>query len=180
MFTHTLSHTHCGTQTCSHTHCHTHIVAHKHVHTGGRIHTHSIYTHRHACMHADAMEDSIRAVASSRLEMIIKNPQTRVRTVKQATHTLLSCCIHIYTSCSPCTVRPQLACVTNCALQSAQFSSAHPTPSLCTFVLPCKSIFSYTSIPTLLKKAPLTHSRPQCSKEQQHTYIMLHQNNTAP
>jgi hypothetical protein len=30
---------------------------------------------------------------------------------------IMSCYIHVYASCSPCTVRPQLACVSSCALQ---------------------------------------------------------------
>jgi hypothetical protein len=41
---------------------------------------------------------------------------------------LLSCCIHVYASCSPFTVRTQLACVSLCALQwvsSDQISSSH-------------------------------------------------------
>jgi len=59
----------------------------------------------------------------------------------QASFVLLHPCLHIHASCSPCTVGPWLACVTTCALQSDQIRSAHPTPSLCAFALPCMSIF---------------------------------------
>jgi hypothetical protein len=58
--------------------------------------------------------------------------------------------IHTVTTCAlqSAQLRSQHDCVTSCALQSsAQISSAHPIPSLCTFALPCMSNYSYTVIP---------------------------------
>jgi hypothetical protein len=54
----------------------------------------------------------------------------------------LSCCIHVYASFSPLQSGHSLhaSAYVHCS-ESAQIRSAHPTPSLCTFDVPCMSTF---------------------------------------